>query len=117
MPYSDVSTGHWAALYIIRAYNAGVVIGYPDGTFRPSAPITRAEAITIINRLLNRHVESADDLLSDMVTWDDNVNPNDWYYYDVQEATNSHEYIRKADGKNEKWEAILPNRDWTEFER
>ena len=117
MPYSDVPNGHWAVEHIMSGYNAGIILGYPDGTFRPEAPISRAEAITLINRLLNRYVESADDMLSDMVTWSDNANVNAWYYYAIQEATNSHSYTRKEDSIYEIWDAILPNRDWTAIER
>gem|GEM_PF-6201349 len=117
MPYSDVSVDHWAAKYIMGAYNVGLVMGFPDGTFRPEAPISRAEAVAIINRLLNRHVESTDDLLPDTVKWSDNANPDEWYYFDIQEATNSHDYSRKEDGRNEKWEGLLPNIDRATFER
>ena len=118
MPYSDVNADHWAANYIISAYNAGIIVGYLDGTFRPETPISRAEAVAIINRLLNRHVESEDDMLPDMVKWSDNTDTNAWYYYDIQEATNSHAYSRKEDdGKNEKWAEIIPHRDWAAIEQ
>jgi uncharacterized repeat protein (TIGR02543 family) len=116
MPYSDVPSGHWASGYIVSAYNAGIILGYPDGTFRPENPISRAEAITIINRLLDRHVAAEEELLPDMVTWRDNADPGVWYYYDIQEATNSHDYVRETDGANENWVAILPNRDWGQIE-
>ena len=116
-PYHDVFDGHWAAKYIVSAYNAGIVLGYPDGTFRPETQISRAEAITMMNRLLNRAVESTDDLLPDMMVWSDNENPNAWYYFAIQEAGNSHEYTRKNDGKYEIWDALLPNKDWTIFEQ
>jgi len=117
MPYSDVAADHWAARYIMRAHYAGLIIGDPGGAFRPDEPISRAEAIAIINRLLNRHVETIDDMLPDMKKWVDNADPGIWYYYEVQEASNSHDYVRKADGWCEKWEAILPNRDWRVLEQ
>ncbi|MDR0861186.1 MAG: InlB B-repeat-containing protein [Oscillospiraceae bacterium] len=108
MPYGDVPTGHWATEYIISAYNAGIIQGYPDGTFRPESPISRAEAITIINRLLDRHVETEDELLPDMTTWRDNADAGVWYYFDIQEATNSHNYVREANSASESWTEVLP---------
>ncbi|MDR3295356.1 MAG: S-layer homology domain-containing protein [Clostridiales Family XIII bacterium] len=108
--FSDVA-GHWAERDILRAYELRWIEGYPDGTFRPDAHITRAEAVTLINRVLNRSVESERDMLPAMLTWPDNM-PDAWYYYAVQEATNAHSYERKADGVHETWtklvEAVMP---------
>ena len=109
--------GHWARDYINQAAHAGIVNGYEDGTFRPQDNITRAEAMTIVNRTLDRHPD-ADHFLDNMVTWPDNLE-SAWYYEQVQEATNSHEYIMKTDAdKNpyEIWKEILPVRDWSELE-
>lgn len=108
---------HWARDYINQAAHAGIVNGYPDGTFQPQDNITRAEAMTIVNRTLDRHPD-ADHFLDNMVTWPDNPETA-WYYEQVQEATNSHEYIMKTDAdKNpyEIWKEILPVRDWSELE-
>ena len=108
---------HWARDYINQAAHAGIVNGYEDGTFRPQENITRAEAMTIVNRTLDRHPD-ADHFLADMITWPDNLETA-WYYEQVQEATNSHEYIMKTDAdKNpyEIWKEILPVRDWSDLE-
>ena len=87
--FSDVTT-HWAREYIERAAALGWINGYEDGTFRPDNRITRAEAMTMINRVLNREPEDEGDLLPDMRVWSDNQ-PGTWYYLAVQEATNSHD--------------------------
>ena len=108
---------HWARDYINQAAHAGIVNGYPNGTFQPQENITRAEAMTIVNRTLDRHPD-ADHFLADMITWPDNLE-SAWYYEQVQEATNSHEYIMKTDAdKNpyEIWKEILPVRDWSDLE-
>jgi uncharacterized repeat protein (TIGR02543 family) len=89
--FSDISD-HWAETEILRAAALGWVEGYTDGTFGPDLPITRAEAVTMINRVLNRVPESVDDLLPDMKTWSDNLDPSAWYYLALQEATNSHDF-------------------------
>ena len=102
--FSDIS-GHWAELDIAIAANNGWIMGYPDGTFRPNQTITRAEAMALINRVLARIPESPQDLLDDMKTWPDNMNTDKWYYIPVQEATNSHDFERKANG-SEKWTAL-----------
>ena len=102
--FSDIS-GHWAELDIAIAANNGWIKGYPDGTFRPNQTITRAEAMALINRVLARIPESPQDLLDDMKTWPDNMNTDKWYYIPVQEATNSHDFERKANG-SEKWTAL-----------
>lgn len=86
---------------ISRATELGWIIGFEDGTFRPDAYITRAEAITMINRVLNRIPEENSDLPAGMNTWQD-CNPGDWFYLAVQEATNSHAFKYKA-GNYETW--------------
>ena len=101
--FSDIG-GHWAEQYIRQASALGWVQGYPDGTFGPDRPITRAEAVTMINRVLRRNPGSKDDLLSGMKVWPDNP-AGAWYYLEVQEATNGHEFHRKADG-HEKWTVL-----------
>lgn len=102
--FSDIS-GHWAELDIAIAANNGWIMGYPDGTFRPNQTITRAEAMALINRVLARIPEGPQDLLDGMKTWPDNMNTGKWYYIPVQEATNSHDYERKANG-SEKWTTL-----------
>ena len=113
--FSDIS-GHWAAGYINQAAVKGWVEGQPDGSFAPDRSITRAEAMTTINRVLGRLPETADDLLDDMIAWPDNP-PDAWYYLAVQEATNSHDYERKADTVHETWTGLQPVEDWTRYEQ
>ena len=112
--FSDVS-GHWAESYINEAATAEWIVGY-NGLFRPDDNITRAEVMTLVNRVLNREPESKADLLDGMTTWKDNANENAWYYLAVQEATNSHTYEMKADGKHEKWTSLTENPDWSKIE-
>lgn len=111
--FTDIE-GYWAKEEIERAAILGWVRGYTDGSFRPRNYITRAEAMTMINRVLHRVPESPEDLLPDMVTWPDN-RPTDWYYLAVQEATNSHIPERKANGY-ESWSALTYNRDWSIYQ-
>ena len=111
--FTDIS-GHWAEKYIERAATLGWIAGYSDGTFRPSNYITRAEAMTMINRVLCRVPQSADDLLNDMTVWPDN-HPTDWYYLAVQEATNSHDFDRKGE-VNEKWTKLTNGSDWRQYQ-
>lgn len=89
--FPDIS-GHWAEEAILEAAAAGWVGGYEDGTFRPENNLTRAEAMVIVNKILCRTPQSVDDLLPGMINWPDNADPTAWYYIDVQEATNGHEY-------------------------
>lgn len=109
--FSDIAT-HWAKDEISIAYNNGWITGYPDGTFGPQRDITRAETMTLVNRVLNRQPETEDDLLPNMTVWTDNANPKAWYYLAVQEATNSHYYKFKTNSKYEKWTELRETRDW-----
>ena len=102
--FNDVSARHWASDEIAVCAKMGWINGYPDGSFRPDATITRAEMMAMINRALGRTPKSADDLLSGMKTWRDNANVNAWYYLDVQEATNSHTYTKS--GTHETWKKL-----------
>ena len=114
--FSDIAT-HWAKDEISIAYNNGWITGYPDGTFGPQRDITRAETMTLVNRVLNRQPETEDDLLPNMTVWTDNANPKAWYYLAVQEATNSHYYKFKTNSKYEKWTELRETRDWTLLEK
>ncbi len=113
--FSDV-IGHWAAKEIGIAYYNDWIKGYPDGTFKPDQNITRAEAMTLINRVLERKPESPADLLTNMNKWTDNLDTSKWYYLDVQEATNSHGYTRKT-FNYELWRQMLNDPDWSRYER
>ena len=111
--FSDIS-GHWAEKYIQRAAELGWIKGFEDGTFRPDTYITRAQTMTMINRVLNRIPEEESDLLTGMNVWPD-CNPGDWFYLAVQEATNSHAFKHKA-GNYETWIGMSQNPDWTRYE-
>ena len=117
-PFSDVEEGAWYYQYIMAASDMGLINGYPDGTFQPNNPITRAESCAIVNRTLDRHPDQ-EHFLEDMLVWVDNMDTEKWYYEDMQEATNSHEYQMKtsSDGKYEVWTKMLPIRDWAAFEK
>ena len=109
--------GHWAEDYINNAANKGLVKGYEDGTFGPDRYITRAEAVTLVNRTLNRHPHN-DGLHKDMLVWPDNMDTSKWYYADMQEATNSHEPDKnKSTADKEYWGKMLPIRDWEALEK
>lgn len=112
--FTDIE-GHWAANQINRAAEKGWISGYPDGTFGPDRYITRAEAVTMINRVLNRLPESADALHEDMNVFPDNMDTTAWYYLAIQEATSSHEYEKDKDGVYETWTDVLPDRDWAQY--
>ena len=107
--------GHWAKEDINKLVAEGIIEGYEDGSFKPEQSITRAEAAKIVNGILER-TPHKDGLLEDMKVWPDN-NEKAWYYVDIQEATNTHEYERKTNKDPEKWTKILPNKDWTEYEK
>ena len=109
--------GHWAEDYINNAANKGLVKGYEDGTFGPDRYITRAEAVTLVNRTLNRHPHN-DGLHQDMLRWPDNMDTSKWYYADMQEATNSHEPDKnQSTADKEYWGKMLPIRDWEALEK
>ena len=111
--FTDIK-GHWAEKYIERAAELGWIKGFEDGTFRPDTYITRAQAMTMINRVLNRIPEEESDLLPGMNVWPD-CNPGDWFYLAVQEATNSHDFEHKV-GNYETWTGMNKDPDWTRYE-
>ena len=117
--FVDVPANAWYADFIDAAVDLGLIEGYPDGTIRPEATITRAEACTIVNRTLGR-VPDKDHLLpeEDMVLWPDNSDVNAWYYAQMQEATNSHDYEWTGEGDEqvENWTEKLEDRDWDALE-
>ncbi len=111
----DDLDGHWAKDEVDRAVAAGWIKGYDDGLFHPDEPMSRAQVMTLVNRMLGR-LPAADGLTGDMLRWPDN--PADkWYYLDVQEATNGHTYDRSGSTGIERWRALTENRDWTALER
>ena len=112
--FTDISE-HWAREYINAAASIGWIVGN-NGIFRPDDNITRAEVMTLVNRMLERQPESKDDLLDGMTVWADNPE-SEWYYLAVQEATNSHDYKMKADKVHEKWTKLTENPDWGSLEQ
>ena len=105
--------------FVEVATELDLIKGYPDNTFRPDDAITRAETVTTINRVLGREPHR-DGLLEDLITWPDNMNADVWYYADIQEASNSHNFqmeLYKPNGTYERWIELLPVRDWAALER
>ena len=111
--FTDIS-GHWAEAEIKRAASLGWIRGCTDGSFCPDTYITRAEAMTMINRVLCRILENEDDLLHGMNVWPDNQ-PGAWYYLAVQEATNSHDFKHKGE-IYETWTQLTDDPDWTRYQ-
>lgn len=118
--FSDVKGSEWYIAYLMKAIEEALIYGYPDGTFGPNRPITRAETCAIVNRTLGRKPDK-DHLLPElvMITWPDNLRPLAWYYAHMQEATNSHDYSwRWQNGEQmENWTGKLRERDWAALER
>ena len=112
---ADVS-GTWAERYIGQLSSVGWVQGDADGAFNPDEFLTRAQASAIINRMLDRTLDSTDGLLSGRTRWPDKTNMNAWYYLYLQEATHSTEFERLENG-NLAWTEILPHLDWSVLER
>ena len=115
--FTDVEGDAWYAGYIQAAAELKLIEGFDDGTFRPDDYITRAQACAIINRTLGR-VPDADRMsIRPLVTWPD-CDEDAWYYADMMEATNSHDYqwITVGGEKTEKWTKKLPQRDWAALE-
>ena len=110
--FNDIS-GHWAENEIRRAASLGWIQGYTDGSFKPDQNITRAEAASMINRMLHRLPETVEDLLDGMIQWPDNQ-PSDWYYINMQEATNSHDFKQKGE-INEYWTKLTENPNWDRY--
>ena len=95
--FSDIQ-GHWAYLNINSAYNKGWITGYGDSTFRPNNPITRAEAVTIINRALNRRPNPiTNDYHVTFYVFTD-LTRNHWAFYEIMEATIEHDFTYGPDG-------------------
>lgn len=115
-PFSDIGS-HWAKEYILKAVGAGWIDGYPDGTFRPNNEITRAEAMKIINSVLHRGVNETSELGQPQHLFPDNSDPGKWYYYEVIEATNDHEYEGERPDENWTRNAIDYFYDIVKYER
>ena len=112
--FTDIDDS-WANEFINIAAENGLINGYPDGSFKPDQLITRAEAMTVINRLLERKPDK-DHLLEYMIEWPDNMDKDKWYYAQVQEATNSHSYLM-SHLDYEMWTRLQEMRDWEALEK
>ena len=114
-PFTDIA-GHKYEKEINQVYGNGRALGYEDGSFKPDASLTRAEAAAFLNRVFNRVADDAAVLgLEDRLEKFTDLQKGAWYYYELVEATNSHELIRRGgqDELNrayEKWIAILEKR-------
>ena len=113
--FTDIAN-HWARENINDAAMTKWINGYPDGTFLPDKAITRAEAVTLVNNVLQRKPD-ADHLLDSMIKWPDNMDTSAWYYEAIQEATNSHDYDLFDGAAYETWTSLLENRDWAALEK
>ena len=113
--FTDIAN-HWARQNINDAAMTKWINGYPDGTFLPDKAITRAEAVTLVNNVLQRKPD-ADHLLDSMIKWPDNMDTSAWYYEAIQEATNSHDYDLFEGAEYEIWTSLLENRDWAALEK
>ena len=102
-PFSDVPATHWAQGAIDSAAAKGWVTGYPDGSFKPERKITRAEVVNITNKMLDRFADKnfVRSHLSEMIQFKD-LTEADWAYFPIMEATNGHDYTRKA-AQEENW--------------
>ena len=114
--FNDVKTSHWAYKYIATATSYGWLSGYEDGSFRPDRAITRAEAVAVINRVLERGV-NAESQLGNFTNFSDNTNASAWYYFEVIEAANSHEYTGTRPNENWTSNTTAYNYDVDKYER
>lgn len=102
-PFNDVPDTHWAVASIDSAAAKGWVTGYPDGSFKPERKITRAEVVNITNKMLDRFADKdfVRSHLAEMIQFKD-LTEADWAYFPIMEATNGHDYTRKA-AQEENW--------------
>lgn len=111
--FTDVKTTDWFAPYVTAAKDSSLIEGYSDGSFKPENRITRAEACTIVNRLLGRKPSKSHMKISGRIDWPD-CTTADWFYEAIMEATNSHTY--QMGKRVETWNDKLPQRDWAALE-
>lgn len=91
--FSDLPAGHWAKNFVEMAYNRGWISGYPDGTIKPDRYITRAEVVSVVNRMIERKADTSYISFNkdDIKNFTD-VDESNWAYYDIMEACNGHYY-------------------------
>jgi len=107
--FTDVPNSHWAVKYINSAAAKGWIKGYTDGTFEPESFITRAEVVTLVNRILKRKADEAyitanlknlPRSYSDLPT-----STSHWAYWDIMESSIGHDFTKQGDA-DEKWTAV-----------
>ena len=93
--FQDVKD-HWAKDAIDKLYGNKNVSGYPDGSFKPNAKITRAEAVTILNSVFDRNTSalSLNNVNKSALNKFSDVNEGFWAYYNIIDAANSHDRER-----------------------
>lgn len=101
--FSDLTNGHWAYKNIMSLYRSGLIQGYEDGTFKPESEVTRAEVVTVINKILGRNPSDSYVKTLEMNPFTD-LNAEKWYYTAVLEATVTHDYYLDDKGTEIKWE-------------
>lgn len=106
-PFSDVA-GHKFEAAINQNYGNRRIDGYPDGTFKPDRPITRAETTKMLNRLFNRSVDEAGlyDVKDEVRHYVD-LSKNHWAYYEIMEASHTHDYERASSTAVEHWTKLM----------
>jgi len=98
--FSDVTPDMWSRDYIYFGATRDWLRGFPDGTFRPRNPITRAEAAAVVNRVLDRAIDDA--ALAEINNPFNDITPAHWAFREIIEASVTHCFIRDEDG-NESW--------------
>lgn len=103
--FSDVNEDDWFYSAVVDSTQYGWINGYPDGTFRPEATISRAEVTVIVNHMLGRAADRPYVIAheKELNTFGD-VNRGHWGYFHIAEATNAHEY-HTEDG-TESWTGL-----------
>lgn len=96
-PFTDIATNDWYYTAVTSAVSYGWINGYSDGSFRPQATITRAEVVTIVNRMLNRTADR-NFVDSNVTAQFDDVPNTYWAYYNIMEATIAHDHSIDNDG-------------------
>lgn len=103
--FVDVTGDHPAYEAICSTTAYGLFSGYPDGSFHPDDGITRAEAATVFNKLLGRAPDAGTIDISPNTRFFPDLPTDHWAYYQIMEATISHQYITAPEG--EEWWTTL----------
>lgn len=105
--FSDI-TGHKYEAAINQSFGNKRISGYPDGTFKPDNAITRAETARILNSLFDRKVnkKGLSNVLDDLKIYKD-LDKNHWAYYEIMEASYTHQYEKSEKNAIENWIKIV----------